>query len=308
VIPVSGSALAPPPEVAGTAHDDGRGLRAPRRVTLIFIVVIALLIGLPALALSGHIRTEWSLAFGAATTVNATVTGSSPSLQPSRTCSLTNIDVVWTAPVGTHSGSFTVCDDQAAQFPFGAKVQVVVVPGDRSVIQGEGRGSAIFGVVLETLVLLLVLLLLAAGLRQWWLLATARRHWRSAPWLPGTIFPAPPGRAAGQPVLVIPPGDTVPWTLPPPGKARRRTCLADDVPVRIGQDAEERGLDPQAAIRLNVQRRGDRMRLAEGDQVWVAPAGRTLGGHRRTGPYAVIRASDRLVFWATARRLPGDSW
>jgi len=277
-------------------------------VTLVFIVVIALLIGLPALALSGHIRTEWSLAFGAATTVNATVTGSSPSLQPSRTCSLTNIDMVWTAPVGTHSGSFTVCDDQAAQFPFGAKVQVVVVPGDSSVIQGEGRGSAIFGVVLETLVLLLVLLLLAAGLRQWWLLATARRHWRSAPWLPGTVFPAPPGRAAGQPVLIIPPGDTVPWTLPPPGRARRRTCLADDVPVRIGQDAEDRGLDPQAAIRLNVQRRGDRMRLAAGDQVWVAPAGRTLGGHHRTGPYAVIRASGRLVFWATARRLPGDSW
>jgi hypothetical protein len=40
----------------------------------------------------------------------------------------------------------------------------------------------------------------------------------------------------------------------------------------------------------------------------VAPASRTLGGHRRTGPYAVIRASDRLVFWATARPLPGQDW
>jgi hypothetical protein len=308
VIPVPGSALAPSPEVARTAHDDGRGLRAPRRVTLIFIVVIALVIGLPSLALSGHIRTEWSLAFGAATTVDATVTGSSPSDQPSRSCSLINIDVVWTAPVGTHSGQFTVCDDQAGQFPYGARVQVAVVPGDSSVIQGEGRGSAIFGVVLETLVLLLILLLLAAGVRQWLLLTTASRHWRSAPWLPGTVFPAPPGRAVGQPVLVIPPGDTVPWTRSPPGKARRRTCLADDVPVPIGQAAEERGLDPQAAIRLNVQRRGDRARLAEGDQVWVAPAGHSLGGHRRTGPYAVIRASDRLVFWATASALPGRDW
>ncbi len=308
MIPVSGSPLAPPPDVARTAHDDGRGLRAPQRMTLIFVVVIALLIGLPALALSGHIRTEWSLAFGAATTVDATVTGSSPSLQPSRTCSLTNIDVVWTAPVGTHSGSFTVCDDEAAQFPLGAKVQVAVVPGDRSVIQGEGRGSAIVGVAIETFFLLLILLLLAAAVRQWLVLATASRHWRTAPWLPGTVFPAPPGRAGGQPVLVIPPGDTAPWTRPPTAKARRRTCLADGVPVRIGQDAEGGGLDPQAAIRLNVQRRGDRMRLAEGDQVWVAPAGRTLGGHHRTGPYAVIRASDRLVFWATGRPLPGDNW
>ncbi|HEX4253851.1 MAG TPA: hypothetical protein VH089_02115 [Streptosporangiaceae bacterium] len=300
--------MAPPPEVARTAHDDGRGLRAPRRVTLTVVVVIALLIGLPALALSGHIRTEWSLAFGATTMVDATVTGSAPSDQVSRGCSLVNIDVVWTAPVGTHSGQFTVCEDQAGQFPFGAPVRVAVVPGDRSVIQGEGRGSAIFGVVLETLVLLLILLLLAAGLRQWLQLATARRHWRSAPWLPGTVFPAPPGRAVGQPVLVIPPGDPVPWTRPAPGKARRRTCLADDVPVLIGRAAEERGLDPQAAVRLNVQRRGDHARLAEGDQVWLAPASRTLGGHHRTGPYAIIRASDQLVFWATARPLPGDNW
>jgi hypothetical protein len=307
VTPAPGPLPPPPPEVARTAHDDGRGLRAPRRLTLIFIVVLALLIGLPALALSGHINTEWSLAFGKATTVDAIVTGSSPSLQPSRTCSLTNIDVIWTAPVGTHSGSFTVCDDQAAQFPFGAKIQVAVVPGDSSVIQGEGRGSAIFGVAIESFFLLLILLLLAAAARQWLVLATATRHWRTAPWLPGTVYPAPPGRAAGQPVLVIPPGDTVPWTRPPTAKARRRTCLAD-VPVRIGQAAEEHGLDPQAAIRLNVQRRGDRARLAEGDQVWVAPAGRSLGGHRHTGPYAVIRAADRLVFWATASALPGADW
>ena len=291
-----------------TADDDGRGLRAPRRLMLTVAVVIALLIGLPALALSGHIRTEWSLAFGTATMVDATVTGSSPSGQPSRSCALTNIDVVWTASGRAHSGQFTVCDSQAGQFPFGARVRVTVVAGDSSVIQGEGRGSAIFGVVLETVVLLLILLLLALLLRQWFQLATARRHWRSAPWLPGEVFPAPPGKAAGQPVLVIPSSDTVPWTRPPAGKGRRRTCLADDVPVRVGSAAEAIGLDPQAAVRLNVQGRGDRARLAEGDRVWVAPAGRTLRGHGRAGPYAIIRAGDRKVFWATANPMPGQNW
>ena len=97
------------------------------------------------------------------------------------------------------------------------------------------------------------------------------------------------------------------WTRPPPGKARRRTCLAD-VPVRIGAAAEERGLDPQAAVRLNVQRRRDRAQLAEGDRVWVAPAGRTLRGHRRASPYAIIRAGDRQVFWATGMPMPGQNW
>jgi hypothetical protein len=270
--------------------------------------VIALLVGLPALALSGHIRTEWSLAFGAATMVDATVTGSAPSGQPSRSCALTNIDVVWIASAGVHSGQFTVCDNQAGQFPVGTTVRVAVVPGDSSVIQGEGRGSAIFGVVLETVVLLLILLLLAVLLRQWLHLATARRHWRSAPWLPGEVFPAPPGKAAGRPVLVIPPGDTVPWTLPAAGKARRRTCLAGDVPVRIGAAAEASGLDPQAAVRLNVQGRRDRAQLTEGDRVWVAPASRTLRGHGRAGPYAIIRADDRKVFWATANPMPGQNW
>jgi hypothetical protein len=307
VTPVSGALPAPPPDLVRGADDDGRGLRVLRRMTLIFIVVFALIFGLPALALFGHIRTEWSLAFGIATTVEATVTGSSPSDQPSRSCGLTNIDVVWTAPVGGHSGQFTVCDDQAGQFPLGATVKVDVVPGDSSVIQGEGRGSAIFGVVLETVVLLFVLLLLAGGVRQWLQLTAASRRWRSVPWVPGTVYPAPPGKAAGRPVLVIPPGDTVPWTRPPAGKARRRTCLAD-VPVRIGADAEERGLDPQAAVRLNVQRRRDGVQLTEGDQVWVAPAGRSLRGHRRSSPYAIIRAGDRKLFWATGMPMPGENW
>jgi hypothetical protein len=293
--------------VVQNAQDNGRSLRRLRRATLIFVVVMILIVGLPSLALSGHINTEWSLAFGQATMVNATVTGSSPSDQPSRTCSLTDIHVVWTAPAGDHFGQFTVCDDQAAQFTPGTTVQVDVVADDTSVIQGESRGSAIFGVVLETVVLLFFLLLLGAAVRTWLVLLVAPRRWRDAPWLPGVAFPNGRGRGAGQPVLVIPESGTVPWARPSSRKGRRRTCLAFDVPADVGDRAESRGLEPGDAINLNVQRRPD-AHLVAGDQVWVAPAGRTLRGRRRTGPYAIIRAADRQVFWATGRPMPGQGW
>ena len=305
--PVPRALPAPPPDLLRTADDDRRGLRGLRGMSLIFIALFALLFGLPAFLLFGHIRTEWSLAFGFATKVEATVTGSSASAQPSRSCALTNIHVVWTAPVGDHFGSFTVCDNQAGDFPVGTTVPVDVVAGDSSVIQGEGRGSAIFGVILEIIVLLFALLLLFAFARQWWQLTAAPRRWRHTPWVPGMVYPAPPGKAVGRPVLVIPPGDTVPWTRPPPGKARR-TCLADDVPSLTGRDAEQRGLDPQDAVRLNVQRRRDGGQLAEGDQVWVAPTGRTLRGRLRGGPYAIIRPGDRKLFWATGNAMPGQDW
>src|ERR1700761_4222990 len=190
VSPVSGALPAPPPDLVRTADDDRRGLRGLRRGTLIFIALFALLFGLPAFLLFGHIRTEWSLAFGIATKVEATVTGSSASAQPSRSCALTNIHVVWTAPVGDRFGQFTVCDNQAGEFPIGTTVPVDVVAGNSSVIQGEGRGSAIFGVVLETLVLLFVVLLLFAFARQGWQLTVAPGRWRSVPWVPGTVYPA----------------------------------------------------------------------------------------------------------------------
>jgi hypothetical protein len=311
--PVSGRPPAPPPDVVRTAQDDRRGLHRLQRRILTFVVVILVVVGLPSIALSGHIGAEWALAFGDATAVTATVTGSSPSGEPSRTCSLTNIDVVWAAPVGDHIGQFTVCDDEVDKFTLGTTVRVFVLPGDSSVIQGEGRGSAIFGVVLETLVGLFFLLMLAGAIWQWLTLLTASRRWRDAPWLPGAAYRAPAtgrrrGRAGGQQILVVPVYGSVPWTRPASRSARRRTCLAPDVPYDIGQRADQRGLEPQDAISLSVQRRRDNAQLADGDQVWVAPAGRTLRGHRRAGPYAVIRAADRQVFWATGLPMPGQGW
>jgi hypothetical protein len=313
VTPVSGLPPAPPPDVVQTAQDDRRGLHRLQRRILTFVVVILLVVGLPPLALSGHISAEWSLAFGNATAVNATVTGTSPSAEPSRTCSLTNIYVVWTAPVGDHIGQFTVCDDELDKFTFGTTVRVFVVPGDSSVIQGEGRGSAIFGVVLETLFLLFFLWLLIGGIWQWLTLMAAPRRWRDAPWLPGAAFSAPVsgrrrGRPAGQAILVVPKYGSVPWTRPSSRSGRRRTCLAANVPYDVGERADQRGLEPQDTISLSVQRRRDDAQLADGDQVWVAPAGRTLRGRRRTSPYAVIRAADRKVFWATGLPMPGQGW
>jgi hypothetical protein len=309
VAPAHGALPLPPADVIQNARDDGRGLRRMRRRILIFVVIIVLAVGLPSVALSGHIGTEWALAFGDTTTVNATVTGTAPSDQLSRTCSLTDIDVIWTAPVGGHAGQFTVCDNDAGQFPVGSTVQVAVLPGDSNVIQGEGRGSAIFGVVLETIVLLFILLLLAAGVRQLFRLAAVRRHWRQAPMLPGVVFPAGSRRSrdGGQPMWIVPVGDAVPWARPSSLKARRRTCLAS-IPVAAGTQAEARGLDPQNTLTLNVQQRPkDPAQLAAGDPVWVAPTGLTRH-HRRIGPYAIVRTSDRQVFWASGLPMPGDRW
>lgn len=313
--PVSGAPPAPPPDVVRTAQDDRRGLHRLQRRILTFVVVMVLIVGVPSLALSGTIGAEWALAFGDATAVNATVVGSSPSAEPNRTCSLTNIDVVWTAPVGDHIGQFSVCDDEASKFTTGTTVRVSVLPGDSKVIQGEGRGSAIFGVVLETLVGLFFLFMVVGGIRQWLTLLAASRRWRDAPWLPGAAFPAPAatgrrgrGRAGGQTILVVPVDGSVPWTRPASRSARRRTCLAASVPYDIGDRAGKRGLEPQDTVSLSVQRRRDGAQLADGDQVWVAPAGRTLRGRRRTSPYAVIRAADRQVFWATGLPMPGQGW
>jgi hypothetical protein len=305
-----GSAAAPPPDLIQAAQDDGRGLRRLRRRTVIFLAVLLFAVGLPSLALSGHIGTEWALAFGDTTSVTATVTGSAPSDQLSRTCSLTDIDVIWTAPVGDHTGQFTVCDDQAGQFAAGSTVQVDVLPGDSSVIQGEDRGSAVFGVVLETIVLVFILLLLAAGVWQLFRLAAARRHWRTAPMLPAVVFPAGSKRSrdGGQPTWIVPVGDTVPWTRPPSLKARRRTCLAN-ISVPLGTRAEASGLDPENALVLNVlQRPKDPVRLASGDPVWLAPAGRTMRTHRRAAPYAIVRTTDQQVFWANGLPMPGQGW
>jgi hypothetical protein len=277
----AGSALAAPPGEAEQASTDARGnLRRIRNRMLRFALVVVLILGVPSLLLSGHISAEWALAFGHTTGVTATVVGSSPSADLSRACGKTDIDVVWADPVGFHHGSFTVCNQDARQFPAGKTVRVDVLAGDGSVIQGEGRGSAVFGVVIESLVVLGALLLLFALGRQVLGLTLAGRRWSQAPWLPGTSLAGrPTTRSVGQSVLFVPRPDVVPWTRPP---------ASGDM------------------LKLITWRRKDGHLLAPGDQLWLAAPRRARG--RRRAPYALIRARDHRVFWAVGRPLPGEKW
>jgi hypothetical protein len=305
--PGAGGALAAPPGEAGQAAADARrNLRRIRNRILRFAVLVVLILGVPSVLESGHISAEWALAFGHATGVTATVTGSAPSAEVSRACGKTTINVVWADPAGFHHGSFTVCSDDADQFPAGKSVQVSVLSGDGSVIQGEGRGSAVSGVVIESLVVLGALLLLAGLGRQVFGLTLAGRRWAGAPWLPGTSLAGrATTRSVGQAVLFVPRAGVVPWTRPPVAGRRPRTALVRSLPDEAGYQAKEHGFDPDNALRLISWRRKDGHLLAPGDQVWLA-APRRSRGHRRA-PYALIRAGDHRVFWAFGGPLPGDS-
>jgi hypothetical protein len=46
--------------VVRTAQDDRRGLHRLQRRILTFVVVILVVVGLPSIALSGHIGAEWA--------------------------------------------------------------------------------------------------------------------------------------------------------------------------------------------------------------------------------------------------------
>ena len=300
----AGSSLAPRPDVAQAALQEAGPLRRYRRNAALFLGFLVLATVLPLVALFGSVSAEWGLALGRARMVSAVVVGSAPAL-PGHTCSMTDINVSWPAPAGGHPGQFAVCDNDVSQFPVGKVVSVAVVPGDTTVTHGESRASAIAGVAIESAVGLLILFFVTAAARWWYVLAAAGKRWKTAPWLAGEVRPGVVSRGGrGEPVIVFLAGP-VPWT---PLKIRRGTCLARSFPPGTARQAEEHGLDPDNAIDLAVQRRKDGARLDSGDRVWVAPTGRTLGRHLRSSPYAVIRASDRRVFWAMGLRMPGGGW
>jgi hypothetical protein len=302
--PDAGSSLAPRPDVAQAALYDASPLRRYRRNAVFFAAFLVLATVLPLIALFGSVSAEWGLALGRARIVSAVVTGSAPAL-PGHTCSMTNIEVSWPAPAGGHPGQFAVCDNDVSEFPPGRVVSVAVVAGDTTVTHGESRASAIAGVAIESAVGLLILLMVAATVRWWYVSAAAGKRWKTAPWLAGEVRPGVRSRSGrGEPVIVFLAGP-VPW---PPVKVRRGLCLVRSFPLATARQAEEQGLDPGNAIDLAIQRRKDGARLASGDRVWVAPTGRTLRRRLRYGPYAVIRATDRRVFWATGLPMPGRGW
>jgi hypothetical protein len=298
------SRLAPDPAVAGAVRYDGSPLLRERRNSALLAIFLILVVAVTLLALRDSVRAEWSLALGNARRVEATVTGSQPSNQVNRTCTLTQINVRW--PRGG-AGNFTVCDEDAGQLPAGTSVTVYATPGDPAVIQGEGRAGAITGVSLESLFGLLLLLAIVALAWTWLQLTMAGRRWRHGPWLPGVVRPAAERsartrRLPGAPAVVFLDSEALPW---PAGTDYARTCLAQVVSSPSHEQAERQGLELHAGpANLRVLPRQDGTALAAGDRVWLVPAGRTLTG-RRSAPYAVIRSSDRSLFWARGRRMPG---
>jgi hypothetical protein len=275
------ASLAPPADLPKAGLDDGGSLRRMRRRLVFWVGVFALAVGLPTLLGFGHIQAEWALALGKARIVAATVSGSQPSAEFNRFCSsMTRVDVAWPAPNGNNPGNFTVCDSEASQYPVGRVIQVAVVPGDSSVIVGESRGAAIFGVVIESLTLLFLLLMLAAAVRWWLVLRAAATRWRSSPWLPGQTRDGVRRRGKGQPVLVLFDPEALPWPA----------------------------TDGNQLMDLLVERRRDGERLLSGDPVWVIPTGRSLVHRSRSGPYAVVRAGDWMMFWGTGNPMPRGTW
>ena len=305
--PAAGQALTPPPEVAERASADGRrNLRRIRNRMLRIALWWVLILGVPSVLLSGYISAEWALAFGHPSGVVATVTGSAPAA-PSNACDQTSINVVWADQIGFHHGSFTVCRGGAHRFPPGKTVRVDVLSGDGSLTQAESRGSAIFGVVIESLVLLGAVLLLAGLGRLVIGLTVAGRRWLREPWLPGTSLASrATTRSAGQALLFVPRTGLVPWPRQPARTRRPRTALDRSLLGEAADQAREHGFDPDNALRLIAWRRKDGYLLTPGDQLWLA-APRRARGHRRT-PYALIRAGDHRVFWAFGPPLPGDNW
>jgi hypothetical protein len=276
-------ALGPPAAGLGAEYDDGGVLRRSLWMLAVLVPLLVLSAAIPTAAEWGHIRAEWGLAFGSARVVSAVVISSGPSLEFSRDCGAwTQINVAWAAPGGAHSGHFSVCNSDASRFAVGRVIQVMVIPGDASVIQGESQALAIAGVVIESVVGAFFLLVLGLVARWALVVCRARARSRTAPWLPGEVRDSYRlSRARGKPVQVLFDPGSAPWPAhrDPPD----RECYAE----------------------FMVNPRKDRMALERGDRVWLAPTGRSLVRRRRTQPYAIVRTSDRALFWAGGKPLPG---
>jgi Protein of unknown function (DUF3592) len=253
-----------------TALKDGGGLRRMRRKALWALALVLLVVGAPALLMAGHVRAEWSLAFGHTREVTATVTGTAPQFMLSRTCSdSVEVRLDW-SDVPPRSGQFTTCRDVADRsYRPGARVRVAVQPGNPEVVVSEGRGSAVFGVILEALGALAALWFAALAVSA--LVSLSGRRWRVA---------------AGLPMIVLAADD--------PRRMRLVTSPAEPAAT----------VHPMIVAPLP---RTDSLRLDSGDLVSAVPVGRTLLLRRPRGPYVLRRDADDQVFWALGPRLlPAD--
>jgi hypothetical protein len=218
------------------------------------------------------IGAEWGRAFGTDHRVTGTVIRINPNSGSTRTCTLDRVVLSWTEGSADRTGFFDVCSDETDKYPTGKKVtgwaQRADSHNDAVAVNVEGRAGAIFGVVLESLMILGV---------AWFVLALARSIVRQ------TRAPALLGRRPATDMRVI----EVQTTLPNGRRIRSGRRLV----LQLGDQR----------LSAKVLARPDDVVLDAGDEVSVISTGRGLFRRRPTGPVGIVRKHDLLMFWSIGR-------
>lgn len=262
--------------VGDLAAQSGALLRRTIRGTwaglLVMAVFGAVIVGL--LLSSRTVAAEWGRAFGTDYRVSGPVVRIVPNVDTTRTCTLDRVVLNWIEGPAIRVGYFDVCSDQTHKFPLGMTVSGWAPRADSHNdavgINRESQGGAIFGVVLESLVVLGA---------AWFVLALARSLWRQI------RAPAILGRRTATDMRVI----EVQTTLPNGRRVRnggRRIVLNSGDGQRRSTVALPR---PDGAV------------LDTGDKVSVISTGRSLFRRRPTGPVGIVRKHDRMIFWSTSK-------
>jgi hypothetical protein len=249
-------------------------LRRSIRGTLAGCVVM-LVFGLFIIAVLLSQRTvgaEWGRAFGTDHRVTGTVIRIIPNSGVTRTCTLDRVVLSWTEGSADRTGFFDVCSDETDKYPTGKKVTGWAQRADRHNdavgVNVEGRAGAIFGVVLESL------MILGAA---WFVLGFARSIWRQ------TRAPALLGRRPATDMRVI----------------EVQTKLPNGRRIRSGRRLVLQSGGQRLSAR--VLPRPDDVVLEAGDEVSVISTGRSLFRRRPTGPVGIVRKHDLLMCWSTGK-------
>ncbi|HEX3785984.1 MAG TPA: hypothetical protein VHX38_40550 [Pseudonocardiaceae bacterium] len=273
--------------------DDGgarRGMLGRQAVGLAFAVLLGLLIA--GLLSEATTSAEWGRAFGTDQPITGTVNRVLPNTGSTRTCTLDSVVLTWQDGPTVRAGYFDVCSDEIGNYPTGARVAGWAPPIDANNdpvgVNLESRGGAIFGVILDSLLVLAVLAAIVG-------LAIALVRTIRAPKVLGRR-PASGMSVVGR-------------AAPRRGRRQRSTTGSRFVLVPAGHPAVS--LSGDLAVSLSgtwlagtrlvgrVTRRRDLETLADNDAVTAIPTGRSLLRRRPVGPVALVREADRKLFWST---------
>jgi hypothetical protein len=249
-------------------------LRRSIRGTLAMFIVISLfgLFFIAVLLSQRTVAAEWGRAFGTDHRVTGTVVRIISNSGTTRTCTLDRVVLSWSEGPAERTGFFDVCSDETDKYPTGNKVAGWAPRADSHNdavgVNVEGRAGAIFGVVLESLIILGV---------AWFALALARSVWRQ------TRAPAMLGRRTATDMRVI----------------EVQTRLPNGRRVRKGQRLVLNFGDQRRSI--IVLPRPDDVVLEAGDEVSVISTGRSLVRRRPAGPVGIVRKRDLMMFWSTGK-------